>query len=289
MTAECYSHHNFADASGNYREALRHVTSSRSPLAELIADPVLLRSITKPRRESSQSSNRRRSEGKKREHDSDTASRILSVVLAEEEREVHSLRSQLVVLTEQLKASMRNAADAEQRALTAQSREREVRARLAKVEHGKHQADLEVTRQAEEIKRYRLQAENFERQIANMQFDMRTLERERDEAEEKASDAKDALRQYKQFVREAQTRDEGLEEGKQLGMKRGYKTGIADGFHEGRLDGFEDGFERGRQEGYLAGKIAVRRAERARSRQMVDSYVSPHKHQPENVEDESVR
>ncbi|KAL5485200.1 hypothetical protein ACEPAI_7842 [Sanghuangporus weigelae] len=272
-----------------FDEALRHVTSSRSPLAELVSDPVLLRSITKSRRGKNQSSNQRRTDGKRRDHDSDTASRILSVVLAEEEREVHSLRSQLVVLAEQLKGSMRNAADAEQRAQTAQTRERETRARLLQVEHAKHQADLEVTRQAEEIKRYRLQVETLERQMANMQFDMRTLEKERYEAEEKASDAKDALRQYKQFVRDAQARDEGLEEGRQLGLKRGYGTGRADGFHEGRQEGFDDGFERGRQEGYLAGKIAVRRAERARSRQAIDPYIATHKHQYDDVEDESLK
>ncbi|EJD02996.1 uncharacterized protein FOMMEDRAFT_84801, partial [Fomitiporia mediterranea MF3/22] len=187
--------------------------------------------------------------------------------------EVQSLRAQLVVIAEQLKGSMRNAADAEQRAQTAQSRERETRARLLQVEHAKHQADLEVTRQTEEMKRYRLQIDTLERQKMQMEVDMRAVEKERDEAVDSATDAKDALRQYKQFIRDAQARDEGLETGRRLGLRRGYNTGRVNGFEDGLQEGFDEGYELGRQEGFLAAKNEVRRVERARTRDNLDSYI----------------
>lgn len=280
-----------SSAESDLEEALRHVTSSRSPLAELVSDPILLRSITKPRRNKSRSSSNHRSEGKKkRAHDGDTASRVLSIVLAEEEREVQSLRAQLVVIAEQLKGSMRNAADAEQRAQTAQSRERETRARLLQVEHAKHQADLEVTRQTEEMKRYRLQIDTLERQKMQMEADMRAVEKERDEAVDSATDAKDALRQYKQFIRDAQARDEGLETGRRLGLRRGYNTGRVNGFEDGLQEGFDEGYELGRQEGFLAAKNEVRRVERARTRDNLDSYVVAHKlAHHDDAEDESLK
>lgn len=271
-----------------HSEALRHVTSSRSPLAELVSDPILLRSLTK--RETSRSTSRRRNDGKRREHDADRASRVLSVVLAEEEREVQNLRAQLIVMAEQLKGSVRNVADAESRAQTAQSREREMRTRLQQVEQAKHQADLEITRQAEEMKRYRLQVDTLTRQLANVEVDMRALEKEKDESEDKARDAKDALRQYKQFIRDAQARDEGLEQGRRLGLQRGYSSGRLSGLKLGRQEGFEEGYEYGRQQGYRSGETNGRREERVRAKHMMDPYIATHKlqHKHEDDDDDSV-
>ncbi|THH03909.1 hypothetical protein EW145_g5907 [Phellinidium pouzarii] len=230
-------------------DTLRQATSSRSPLAELISDPVLLRSLTRQRPDKSLSSSRR-DEGRRRDrdHDSDTASRILSVVLAEEEREVQHLKTQLIVLGEQLKGSMRRAADAEQRAHTAQSREREALAKAERAEQTKHRAELEVARQQEEMKRYRQQIETLERQVGKSEYDIRILQRKKDRAEEAASDAKDALRQYKQSTQDMKAREEGIEEGRRLGLRRGFSSGRLNGWKVGQQDGFQEGIAYGRQE-----------------------------------------
>ena len=263
-------------------DALRQATSSRSPLAELVADPILLRSLAaRPQRPSkTRSASSRRSDdgGKRRERgrvrESDTASHILSVVLAEEEREVQTLRSQLIVLGEQLKSANRRATDAELRAQTAETRAREAQARMIQAEHAKHLLELEAIRQNEEIRRIKSQAETFEREVRKLEFDVRKAERERSNAEEKESEARDALRIYTQFIHDENAREEGLMEGRRLGLRRGYSNGRLRGFQEGRKDGFEEGYSYGRQDGWAAGETDGRRVERIRALNAFDKYVA---------------
>ncbi|KAH8119380.1 hypothetical protein DFH11DRAFT_1686272 [Phellopilus nigrolimitatus] len=175
-------------------------------------------------------------------------------------REVQHLRSQLITIGEQLKSSIRRTADAEQLAQTAQSREREAIARA-------------VSRQQEEIKRYRQQIEAMERQFTKAESDIRMLERERDNAEEEAEAAKDAVRKCKQVISDAKAREEGLEEGRRLGMMRGFSNGRLKGWKVGRQDGFEEGRAYGRQEGRIAGEGDGRRVERNRVMAEFDRYL----------------
>ncbi|KAI5123966.1 hypothetical protein M0805_006378 [Coniferiporia weirii] len=255
-----------SSAESEIDDVLRQATSSRSPLAELVSDPVLLRSLTKPRHDRRRSSSRR-------DRDSDSTSRILSVVLAEEEREVQHYKTQLIVMGEQLKGAMRRAAEAEQRALTAQSREREALARVELAEQARHRAELEVVRQQEEARKYRLQIETLERQVGKSEFEIRVVERAKDRAEEAATDARDTLRRYKQIMLDARAREEGLQEGRRLGLRHGYSNGRLNGWKIGQQDGFEEGVAYGRQEGRIAGEGNGRRAERKRALNAFDRYL----------------
>ena len=227
-------------------------------MLELVADPVLLRSITK----SSHRPSRRDGDRKKHEKDKGNASRVLSVVLAEEEREVQNLRSQLLITAEQLKNSVRKAADAESRALSAASKEREAQARIQQLEHAKHTVDVELSRQAEEIKRYKQRIEDLERQVSKLDGDMRSLERQKSRAEESAGEAKDALRLFKQTIRDERAREEGIAQGRRMGMRHGYSSGR---LRAGRQDGFDKGYRKGERDGRIVGENEGRIWEKSRA------------------------
>ena len=263
---------------------LREATASPTPLGEFLRDPAVLTTLLghkKSRRGSTSSSHRERirehsrersrererepggkdykdSRREKKSKDASDTSSILTLVLAEEERQAHRLKAVLRSTGDRLDFEMRRADQAEQRARTAEGHAREMQLRVAAAETGKHQAELDAARSREETKRYQIVAETAERELRRVQADMRRGEQLRQEAEEKAAEARDMARKAQQTLREFQARQEGREEGRRLEATRRYNDGREDGFEDGRAEGFEqghaEGFEEGRTEGYASGR-----------------------------------
>jgi len=267
-------------ASGRFdvMHELREAASSPTPLGEFLRDPAVLTSLIghkKPRRGSASSTHRERerhrdhSYERDREHergqkeprrkgkDSDTAS-ILTLVLAEEERQAHHLKAVLRTTGDRLDYEMRRADQAELRARTAEGHAREVALRIATAETGRHQAELDAARAREEIKRFQMLSETVERELRRAELELQRVDRARKEAEQSAADARDAARKAQQTLREFQAREEGREEGRMLEARRRYNDGREDGFEDGRAEGYEagqaEGFEAGRAEGYATGR-----------------------------------
>jgi len=259
---------------------LREAADSPTPLAELLHDPIALRSLIghkKSRRPSGASSSRGEHTGssskatekseRKKDKDSD-ASSILTLVLAEEERQAHHLKALLRTTGERLENETRRADQAERRANAAESMAREANGRLSSAETGKHQSELDVARAREEIARYRAQADILERDLRRAETEAQKLERMRSEAEHAATEAKESARKAQQTLREWQAREEGREDSWKVNVMRRYNDGREDGFEDGRAEGYEaghaEGFEEGheagasegRTEGYNAGRLA---------------------------------
>lgn len=248
---------------------LKDITASPTPLGEMLQNPGILRSLVgrkKSRRGSTTSSQhsgdreRRSDRGKdtrKPKKDSDTAS-ILTLVLAEEERQAHHLKAVLRTTGDRLEAEIRRSDQAEERARAAEMRAREASTRATVAEGARHQAELDSTRAREEINRYRLQAESAEREVRKMEAEVQRIDRLRKEAEEAASDAKDSARRAQQTLREWQAREEGRLEGIRIEIRRRYEDGREDGFEDGRAEGYEsgraEGYEEGKAEGMHSGR-----------------------------------
>ncbi|KAI0940456.1 hypothetical protein AcW1_003646 [Taiwanofungus camphoratus] len=248
---------------------LREATSSSTPLTEFLRDPVVLTSLIghkKKSRRGSSSSQRDRDhdrergskDTRKREKDSSDTASILTLVLAEEERQAHHLKAVLRNTGERLDYEMRRADQNEIHARTAEGLAREATARVTTAEAARHQTELDAARAQEEIKRYQMLAEAAERSLRRAEGDVQRLERLRNEAEQSAADARDIARKAQQVLREHQAREAGKEEGRRFEVRRRYNDGREDGFEDGRAEGFEaghsEGFESGRTEGYAVGR-----------------------------------
>ncbi|KAH9943683.1 hypothetical protein B0H21DRAFT_865662 [Amylocystis lapponica] len=244
---------------------LREVTSTPTPLGEFLRNPVLLTTLMGHRKKA-----RRGGEPQKREKekDSDTAS-ILTLVLAEKERQAHHLKAILRSTGERLEYEIRRADQAETRTRSADDLARTSSTRVTAAETGRHQAELDAARAREEIKRYQILAETAERELRRAETDALRAERLRSNAEQSAADAKDIARKAQQSLREQQAREEGREEGRRLEVRRRYNDGREDGFEDGCAQGYEaghtEGLEAGRAEGY---------ADR-RGRMPLDRHASP--------------
>ncbi|GJE95899.1 hypothetical protein PsYK624_120900 [Phanerochaete sordida] len=245
---------------------LKEVTSTPTPLSGLLQDPGILRSLIAPKKSRRASTSSHRSGSRERERskdvrrpkkDSDSAS-VLSLVLAEEERQVHHMKAVLRATGDRLEGEMRRADGAEERARGAETRARDALSRATTAEAARHHAELEATRAREEVTRFRMLAEAAEREARRAEQDVLRLDRLKNEAEQAAADARDTARRAQQALREWQAREEGRVEGMRLEIRRRYDDGRDDGFEDGRAEGYEagyaEGLEEGKAEGYHAGQ-----------------------------------
>ncbi|EKM54106.1 uncharacterized protein PHACADRAFT_257721 [Phanerochaete carnosa HHB-10118-sp] len=232
----------------------------------MLQDPGILRSLIAPKKSRRASASSQRSGSRERERskdvrrpkkDSDAAS-VLTLVLAEEERQVHHMKAVLRATGDRLEGEMRRAESAEERARAAEGRARDALSRATTAEAARHHAELEATRAREEITRYRMLAEAAEREARRAETDVQRLERLKSEAEYSAADARDIARKSQQALREWQAREEGRLEGMRLEIRRRYDDGRDDGFDDGRAEGYEagytEGLEEGKDEGLHAGR-----------------------------------
>ncbi|KAF7965416.1 hypothetical protein HWV62_19743 [Athelia sp. TMB] len=229
---------------------------------------------------------RRRGEGRRsssasrrdREREAYTPSNAKHAVLAEEERQGSHLKAVLRTTGDRLEHEIRRADRAEQRLDLAETRARELCTKLGAAEAARHTAELEAIRFRDEMKRFQMQVEVFERNLKRAQEDVEKLEKRRIEAEDNASKSRDAARKLQTAISDYQARDEGREEARRkeiqkwydvgrqegwdAGQEDGFKEGKKEGFREGKSVGYDEGKKSGREKGLAEGKERGRKEER---------------------------
>ncbi|CAL1700143.1 unnamed protein product [Somion occarium] len=156
-----------------------------------------------------------------------SSSKELAKVIVRQEGEVKDLRNRLYILTERLKDETQRADDAEKRTMDAVLKFKEVNdARLA--------AQQESTRLTEELRLYKLQLDNAQKEILKAQEVLDSLEAQRNDAEEAAARARSTARKLKEEKIVLLAR----EEGRLQGFKEGVAQGRAIGYEEGRNAGY---------------------------------------------------
>lgn len=234
---------------------IREATSAPSPLTGYLRDPAVISAIDSP--EGSRPHRQRHSSSSTRSREPRSSS-ILGLVLAEEEKQAHKLKSLLRSSGDRLDREIRRANQAVARAELAESRAQELTARVSKAESGKYVVELEAARAKEEIKRYQLQIENLERDVKRLQADVTLLEKQRNEADESAARARDTARKFQMELRNVQARHVGREEGLRYGMHKWFKTGQIEGHDVGHAEGYEagrnEGYDEGREQGFTEGQ-----------------------------------
>lgn len=229
---------------------IRTATMTPTPLQELLKDPAVINTLyhtdgKKSRRQSSSSPRY-------------SASTLMSLVVAEEEKQAQHLRSTLRSTGDRLDQEMRRAKQAESKAEFAELRTQDLTIRLSAAETGKHYAELDALRANEEIRRHQMRIESLEKQVTKLQADIRLLERQRNEADESASRARDTARKFQIELSKQQAKEKVVEESSIYGRKKWFVTGHNEGWDAGYAEGFddgrEDGFEEGRQYGVREGR-----------------------------------
>ncbi|KAG8214025.1 hypothetical protein J3R82DRAFT_10780 [Butyriboletus roseoflavus] len=234
---------------------IREATSAPSPLTGYLKDPAFITAVdgsenSRPRSQRHSSSSTRSREPR--------SSSILGLVLAEEEKQAHKLKSLLRSTGDRLDREIRRANQAVSRAEHAESRVHEFSARVSKADSSKYIVELEAARAKEEIKRYQIQIESLERDVKRLQADVALLEKQRNEADESASRARDTARKFQMELRNTQARQVGREEGLRYGWHKWFKTGRIEGWDAGHVDGYESGrdqgYDQGQEHGFAEGQ-----------------------------------
>ncbi|KAI0941178.1 hypothetical protein AcV7_002816 [Taiwanofungus camphoratus] len=167
------------------------------------------------------------------------STREFARLLVYQERDAKDLRKMLSAVTEQLKGET-------QRADAAENKAREAALRFKAVNDAKVAAQQEAARVNEELRLYKLQLDNAQREIHRAQELLDAVEAQRLEAEEAAARARTTARRLKE------------EKVVQLAREEGRRVGLEEGMARGRSIGFEEG----RTEGYARGLAAAERARR---------------------------
>lgn len=273
---------------------------SPSPLVGLLQDPYLVRSLA--RRRSRSRSARRPStsatpeRGRKEDKENDSMN-VLTVVLAEEERQVNHLRALLRTTADRLEDERVRANQAENRADFNESRVRELQMKLTNSEATKHSADLDTERAKDECHRMKMQMDMLDREVQRLRNSLANMTKRKDDAEREASEAHDTARKAEQRLREYEAEQEGRDEGRRLASKKNYdagwrecwpvahEEGRAQGYNEGHDEGinkgkadaklafYEEGRKKGKLEGYQEGIERGTREERDRALQQFDKFL----------------
>lgn len=237
---------------------------SPSPLVGLLQDPYVVRSLA--RRSRSRSARRPSTsatgpERDRREDKENDSMNVLTVVLAEEERQVNHLRALLRTTAERLEDERVRANQAENRADFNESRVRELQMKLTNSEATKHSADLETERAKDETHRLKMQIGSLERELRGLRHSLTNMTKRKDDAEREASEAHDTARKAEQRLREYEAEQEGREEGRRLASKKNYDAGWREcwpvAHEEGRTQGYAEGHDEGLAKGRAEAKITV--------------------------------
>ncbi|KZT06508.1 uncharacterized protein LAESUDRAFT_750006 [Laetiporus sulphureus 93-53] len=171
----------------------------------------------------------RRDTGKGR-RSSESSTREVARLLIGQNRDIKTLTSQLETTIEQLKAET-------ERADAAESRSSELVLRLKSAIDTKNASQQEAHRVKEELRLYKLQLENAQREIHKGQEIIDTLEAQRVEAEEAAARARSMAHK----LREQTLIERAREEGRRQGLQEGLVQAGGAGLMEDGLDGYEQG------------------------------------------------
>ncbi|KZP05554.1 hypothetical protein FIBSPDRAFT_765695, partial [Athelia psychrophila] len=159
-----------------------------------------------------------------------TSSRELARLLAFEEREIKDLQRAMYAMTEQLKNERQRADDADRKALDAAYKFRQS-------ENSRVAAELNYARANEELRLYKVQLENAQKEIYRAQEVIADVESQRQEAEADAARSRSTARALK----EERLMQTAREEGRRLGLQEGMHRGRDLGYQEGRAEGYEQG------------------------------------------------
>ncbi|KAI5993157.1 hypothetical protein F5J12DRAFT_786031 [Pisolithus orientalis] len=170
-----------------------------------------------PHRRRSKSASRHRS------HTTEgSTSHFLARLIAQDE-EVREVNAYLAVANERVDAETTRANNAERRALDYFSK-------LKLTTESKDRAEQEASRLREELKLYKLQLENAQREIFRAQDIINQVSSQRYEAEAEAARARTKARKLQEEKLVMQAREEGRRQGYQEGLIRGRSLG----YYEGR-------------------------------------------------------
>lgn len=246
---------------------IRAATMISTPLKELLKDPAVINTLHNVDGKKSH----RQSSSSQHHEPFYSASTLMNLVVAEEEKQAQHLRSTLRSTGDRLDQEMRRAKQAESQAEFAELRARELAVRVNAAETGRRYAELDVERASEEMRRHQMRIESLEKQVAKLQADIRVLERQRNEADESASRARDTARKFQTELSRQQAKEKVIEESPIYGRKKwfvtghneGWDAGYAEGYDDGREDGFEEGrqygIREGRESGFKQGRIMGRK------------------------------
>ncbi|KZT18541.1 hypothetical protein NEOLEDRAFT_150636 [Neolentinus lepideus HHB14362 ss-1] len=169
-----------------------------------------------------------------RDHDrppvlSNSTNRLLTRLLAREERDARKIDSIVSFTSEQLEKEAVRANEAERRALAALTQ-------LKTLSDAKRLADSETSRLREELRLYKLQLEQAQREILRAQEIVNQVEAERKDAEAEAARQRSIARKFKEERMVEMAREEGRRKGYAEGLRRGFAAGRREGYLAGRED-----------------------------------------------------
>ncbi|EPQ57607.1 hypothetical protein GLOTRDRAFT_127964 [Gloeophyllum trabeum ATCC 11539] len=280
---------------------IRDASLSPSPIAQFLADPDVAAILSRPKKSRRASTNSLRervsSPKKQRERDHDDANSIITLVLAEEEKSTHRLKTMLRSTTDRLEHELRRADQAEARAQAAERRAGAALGKVALADAARVQAEADASHAKDEKARVQLLLEVAQRDLQRAQEANRKMEEQKREAERAAEKAEEKARRYQMLLREAETDgkekdasrqvaatrgfndgrkmgyDEGYEEGFIAGRDEGYEEGHIAGFQQGRFEGYEEGRSVGREEGFEDGRDEGKREEREQAMMALNTFV----------------
>ncbi|KAI0722329.1 hypothetical protein C8T65DRAFT_565060 [Cerioporus squamosus] len=149
-------------------------------------------------------------------HQRGVAHRDFFKYLVEEGNEVKKLRKVLRASLERLDGETRRAQEAERRAL-------ELAQRFKIVNEARLSTQQELDRVHSELRMYKVQLDNAQREILRGSDLLKDIEAQRDSAEASAARARSTARRLKEQQLMMQAREEGRREGYQEGLRRGYQ------------------------------------------------------------------
>ncbi|KAF8530490.1 hypothetical protein BU17DRAFT_60208 [Hysterangium stoloniferum] len=266
---------------------LREMAMTPSPVANVLADPTWIRALTpRPRSRPSKHSSKSHkspsasSASQKSEStvtDASDTPMLLSMVFNAEERQTNDLKMLLRSTGDRLELELQRADAEEKRAEFAEDRVRQMSQRLASYLTSQHEAELKITKLAEEAKRFQLMIGTLQAELERAQSTIGDLETRKRRAETDAREAREAVREF----------DAALNEERALNRTR-LGNRFVDGVIEGRSEGYEtakrterenrqkiydSGFEAGREEGYEEGRQYGRAQERRKAMEAFDTFL----------------
>lgn len=149
--------------------------------------------------------------------------------LVDETREARKLRKVLHAALDRLDSETRRAQEAERRAL-------ELAQRFKIVNDARLSGQQELDRAHTELRMYKVQLDNAQREILRGSDLLKDIEQQRDNAEAAAARARSTARRLKEEQMVMKAKEEGRREGYQEGLRRGYQQARGVSLIEGPID-----------------------------------------------------
>ena len=253
-----------------------------SPVSDILADPTLVRTLTRPKTPR-RSSSRNSSKTHKPSSIEPPELPLLSLVLNEEGRQSSQLKMLLRSTTDRLEYEMQRAGAAERRAEYAEKAVRQASERIAQLISAQHKTELTVTRLTEEVKRCRMLFENTQAELERADRTIEDLEERNSRVENDARQARDVVSKYERAITEREAKEQGRQEAiRHMGQR------YVDGIVEGRKEGYElakrmergrrkqiygAAYRTGRMEGFEEGDTQGRADERQKAMDAFDKFL----------------